>query len=423
MEFDMNRDIDWALVWEWAFKIGAALLILLITHFVAKGVKWAIARMVDRIPALQKHSTADPGETVGSQIGTLAYWIVWLVGLVVALQPLQLSNVLEPVRELTIGIFAFVPNLIGAGLILFFGVIVATIVRRIVETALMAINADEWFAKAGAGNITGTDPSVSSGAAPATSAAATRTPLSKAIGIIVFVLIIIPVATAALQALQLDSISDPLVSILRDVAYFIPRAIAAALILGIAYFIGQWVKGWLEQVLEALGLDNAVSGSGLVPASVRATRVIGTIVLTAVMLVAAVAAVEVLEIRSLEMMVAEVVALGSRVIFGLVIIAIGLMLARVLVNIMSSSTGETGMVATVLKWLIIALFVAMGLKFMEIADEIVIIAFGAILGSAAIAAAIAFGLGGRPTAHKLLERWTEGDATRSNPGDKAPPGI
>ena len=416
MEFDFNRDIDWPMVWEWVLKIGAALLILLITHFIAKGVKWAIARMVDRVPALQKHSTASPGETVGSQIGTLAYWIVWLVGLVVALQPLELSGVLDPVRALTTEIFNYVPHIIGAGLIMFFGVIVATIVRRIVETALMAVNADGWFARAGVTEITGSDEAPAKGEG--------RTTLSSAIGLIVFVLIIIPVSTAALQTLELNSISDPLVSILNDVAHFLPRAIAAALILGIAYFIGRWVKDWLQRLLEALGVDNAASGSGLMPASVKLSGVIGTIALTAIMLVSAVAAIEVLEIESVQAMVTEVVALGSRVIFGLVIIAVGILLARVLTNLMASSTGETaGMLPVILKWLIIALFVAMGLEFMDIADQIVVIAFAAILGSAAVAAAIAFGLGGRPTAHKLLERWTGGGSTKSNPGDKTPPGI
>lgn len=416
MEFDLNRDIDWPLIWEYALKIGAALLILLVTHFIAKGVKWAIARMVDKIPALQKHSNAQPGETVGSQIGTLAYWIVWLVGLVVALQPLELSNVLDPVRALTTEVFNYLPNIIGAGLIMFFGVIIATIVRRIVETTLMAVNADGWLDRAGATEITGgTEGTVTTGES--------RSTLSTAIGVVVFVLIIIPVATAALQTLQLSSISDPLVSILQDVAFFIPRSIAAALILGTAFFIGRWVKGWIEQVLGALGLDSAASGSGLVPTSVHASKVIGTIALTAIMLVSAVAAIEVLEIQSVQAMVTEVVALGSRVIFGLVIIAVGILLARLLSNLMASSTGEGGMLQTILKWLIIALFAAMGLKFMQIADEIVVIAFAAILGSAAVAAAIAFGLGGRPTAHKLLERWTEGDATKSNPGDKIPPGI
>ncbi|MDP8913822.1 MAG: hypothetical protein M3N39_09645, partial [Pseudomonadota bacterium] len=61
----------------------------------------------------------------------------------------------------------------------------------------------------------------------------------------------------------------------------------------------------------------------------------------------------------------------------------------------------------ILKWSIIALSVAMGLRFMGLANEIVIIAFASIIGSAAVACALAFGLGGRPTAHKLLERWTD----------------
>jgi hypothetical protein len=71
----------------------------------------------------------------------------------------------------------------------------------------------------------------------------------------------------------------------------------------------------------------------------------------------------------------------------------------------------------VIYWLVIGLFVAMGLEFMNIADQIVVIAFGAILGSAAVAAAIAFGIGGRATAHKMLERWTGGgDSGDSPPG-------
>jgi hypothetical protein len=55
---------------------------------------------------------------------------------------------------------------------------------------------------------------------------------------------------------------------------------------------------------------------------------------------------------------------------------------------------------------------------MGLANEIVIIAFASIIGSAAVACALAFGLGGRPTAHKLLERWT--DANRM-PAPPAPP--
>jgi len=233
----------------------------------------------------------------------------------------------------------------------------------------------------------------------------------------VFVMIIIPIAAGALVALDMQAISEPLLAILADVAFFIPRMIAAALILGTAYFIGRWVRDWLQNILSALGIDSAAVGSGLVPDKVKASKAIGTIALTAIMLVSAVAAVEVLEIQSVEAMVTEVVSLGSRVIFGLVIIGVGILLARLLTSLMERSTGADGLLTTVIYWLVVGLFVAMGLEFMNIADQIVVIAFGAILGSAAVAAAIAFGIGGRATAHKMLERWTGGgDSGDSPPG-------
>jgi hypothetical protein len=74
-----------------------------------------------------------------------------------------------------------------------------------------------------------------------------------------------------------------------------------------------------------------------------------------------------------------------------------------------SGAASEGWLPTILRWAIVALSVAIGLRFMGLANEIVIIAFASIIGSAAIACALAFGLGGRPTAHKLLESWTAGN--------------
>ena len=48
-------------------------------------------------------------------------------------------------------IFAFLPRLIGAGLIFFVGLIVARIVRRLVETVLIAANIDGLLARIGIG--------------------------------------------------------------------------------------------------------------------------------------------------------------------------------------------------------------------------------------------------------------------------------
>jgi hypothetical protein len=67
--------------------------------------------------------------------------------------------------------------------------------------------------------------------------------------------------------------------------------------------------------------------------------------------------------------------------------------------------GADGFASTLVRWATIALATAMGLRFMGIADDIVLLAFGLILGSAAVAGALAFGLGGRDAAGRVADSW------------------
>ena len=56
---------------------------------------------------------------------------------------------------------------------------------------------------------------------------------------------------------------------------------------------------------------------------------------------------------------------------------------------------------------IIILSVAIGLRAMGFANDIILLIFGLMLGAIAIAGALAFGIGGRKAAGDLLERWTK----------------
>ena len=80
--------------YEWVPRILGAIAILVIAYILARAAKWAVAKMVDRIPALQRHNEAEPGKTPGSLIGDVAFWLILLVGILLALQPLGLSQVL-----------------------------------------------------------------------------------------------------------------------------------------------------------------------------------------------------------------------------------------------------------------------------------------------------------------------------------------
>ena len=392
---------------EWAPRIAVALVIIVATWAVARAVKWALAKAISRTPALQKHTPGNQHETVGEQIGTIAKLVVWLVGIMAALNFLQIGQILAPVNTLTGEIFAFLPRLIGAGLIFFVGLIVARIVRRLVETVLTAANIDGFMARAGLGDHPPTvrqDPAaVPPGAAPG----ATRASLARAAGILAFALIIIPVAIAALQVLGIEAISGPAINMLDEISAAIPRLLTAALWLGIAFVAAKFLKTIIEAILPPTGFDDALRSTGVLPVTTVPSRIVANIAFVAIMLAAAIEAAHQLGGDTVAVFLIQVTELGSKVIFGTLIIVAGIFLARILSKLVGSSTGEGGFAQTMIRYAIIALFTAIGLTFMGLADVIVYMAFGLILGAGAIATALAFGLGGREAAGRILNHYAD----------------
>lgn len=392
-------------IFEWGPRVIFAILILIVTHFVAKAVQWGVAKALDRMPVLKRHPEAG-GESVGTELGRLAYWLVWLVGLIAALQPLGLSGVLTPVTNLTNEIFAFLPRLLGAGLFFFAGLILARIVRHVVEAALGALNLERLLGRAGI-SIGEPPVAVDSAGEATTGAAPARGSIAKAVGVTVSAIIIIFAAIGALQILQIEAISEPATNMLNSIALAIPNVLAALVWLALAFVIGRWGKSILETVLPSLGFDNAVRALGVMPPNAVPSRVVGTIALVAAIIIGIMEAARQVGGDTTAALMFQITELGGKVIFGTVIIVVGIFLARILASLVGSSTGESSYAQTIVKWAIIALFTAIGLTFMGLADQIVMMAFGLILGSAAVAAALAFGLGGRDVAGRVLERWAE----------------
>lgn len=415
---DSLNDIDWA---DIAQKAVSALLILIVTWIVARLVRWLFAKLTGRVPALQRSS--DGGDNLGSSLGSVAALLVWLFGLVAILQVFGLDQVLAPIQSLLTGIMEFLPNLIGAVFVFVIGALLAKVVRELIETALGALPFDRWLSSASSrvSAETGTG-TTGSRAATEDSSGARRADttttsydagqrssvleaLPKTVATVVYALIMIVVAIAALQILGIASISDPAEQMLTTIFDAIPNIIAAALILGIGVMIARFAGDTLRSILEGLGTDRALTSVNVLPEGRRATPVIATIVQIAIVLFFAVMAAQVLDFPQITEFLSEVLALAGRVLFGGAIIAAGFFIANLLAGMVSGTTSTTVRYAT------LVLFVAMGLSYMGIADSIIQLAFGALVIGGATAAALAFGLGGREAAARRLERM-EGSESR-----------
>jgi hypothetical protein len=103
-------------------------------------------------------------------------------------------------------------------------------------------------------------------------------------------------------------------------------------------------------------------------------------------------------------LVSTFIKFGGDVLLGGAILVIGFWLANLAYDAISRANERTG-VARLARIAIIGLVIAMGLRAMGIADDIVNLAFALTFGSAAVAFALAFGLGGREAAGRQMEHW------------------
>ena len=130
-----------------AVMAGKALAILIVTWLLAKAAKWAFARLVDKIAFLQRGTSG--GTSVGESLGKIVSLFIWLFGLLGILQVLGLDGVAEPINNLLNNMMALLPNLFGAGLLLFIGLMIAGIVRALPITAMQTIDLDSWASRGG----------------------------------------------------------------------------------------------------------------------------------------------------------------------------------------------------------------------------------------------------------------------------------
>lgn len=364
-------------------KVGLALIVLVITWLAAKAAKWAFAKLVDNISFFQRHTGS--GTSLGESLGKIVSLLIWLFGLLVILQILGLGAVAGPVDSLLENIVDFIPNLIGAGLIFFIGMMVARIVRDLIMTTLQTVDFDKWANRGGVDSVTG------------------NSAISKTIATIVYAIIVIFVSIMALEALSIDSISGPASSMLQLIFNAIPNIIAAAILLGIGYLISRFVVQVLKEVLPGLGVDRALAETGMVGEGTTASGIIARVVQVAIILFFAIAATRLLGFPELTAILDQVLELGGRVIFGAVVIAFGFFIANLLARLISGE-GENATAATIVRWATIILFVFMGLQFTGIGGMIPANALTILIAGVAVAGALAFGLGGRDWAARKLDQ-------------------
>lgn len=415
--FEFLPSLAGALIW-----LGIAWLVATISKLVLTRTLRTV-RLDDRLNQQVGGTPAQAGFSLSQTLANALYWFIFLLFLPPILEALGQQQALAPVQNLLDQILTALPKILTAVVIGAVGWLLAQVVRQIVTNLLAAAGTDRVGARFGLGRAT------------------TGQSLSWILGTLVYVLILIPTAIAVLNALAIEAISRPAVDMLNQILNAIPKIFTAGLILVIAYAIGRFVADLVSNILTSMGFDNIFDWIGLgvtptrrriivpsettsatasapteiqspetpsAPTNRTPSEIVGIVALVGILLLAIVPATEVLQFAALTAIVSGIVAVSGRILAGLVVFAIGLYLANLAFNLITSSGGQQARIlGHAARIAIIALVSAMALQQMGIASDIVNLAFGLLLGAIAVAIALAFGLGSRDIAASQVREWLE----------------
>lgn len=391
-----------------------ALLLLLLAWIVASVVKGIIVKLSKKagLHRTMARSKLVKGEEQGKKIidslGSIVYFLVFILFLPSIFDALNMRSVSQPITDMVQKFLAFLPNLFGAVIIIAIGYFVGRLIRDLVYNLLLSLNIDHWFDRLGQGNRNKVQPSNPQGATNLqVEAQNNKGTLAKIISNIVFVVILIPIVTIALETLNIETISGPIVSVLNTILNMIPNIFVAIILLLVGYYLAKFVSELLVSLLKRTGISNIYQSMGMKDHSMPSfdlAAVIGQIVKILIIVFFTVEALNVLHLEVLENIGNAIILYLPMVISALIIIGLALVGGNFLQNLIAKYTNSR-FTGALVKYILIVFAVFMALSQLGFAVTIVNIGFLLILGGLSIAFAISFGIGGREFAKRNLERF------------------
>ena len=207
-------------------------------------------------------------------------------------------------------------------------------------------------------------------------------------------------------------ISESVQQALDDLVGFLPNLLGFLIVLLVGYLVAKVLQKVVALALEKAGTDRAVreGSSGemvnrLAP-DVSPSALIGRVVFWFIFLGALSIAISALGITALNDFLADVFAYLPNIVAAILIFIVATAVAGLLARVIARTMGDSPsgkLAATAVPALVMAIAVFMILNQLQIATTIVTITYAAVMGAIALGMALAFGLGGRDVASRLLE--------------------
>ena len=201
---------------------------------------------------------------------------------------------------------------------------------------------------------------------------------------------------------------QPLQNALSAFLEFIPQLIGAIVILIVGYIVARLLQAVVGRLLRAIGFDHWMERGGIKQFFDRAqtsetpATVLGILVFWFVFIIAITMAADALGIQQVSQVLGQLIAYIPSIIAAILILVLAALLANFLAGIVRGATGSD-LLANIARYAIIVYAAFAAITELGIAVQLTAPTFLIVLGAAALAAAIAFGWGGRDVAKEIIE--------------------
>ena len=313
-------------------------------------------------------------------LGQLAYLIVLLLFAPGIFERLGAGSITSPILHTMQRLFGFIPDLIGAILILAIGSCVAKMVKNIMTPILVRTKMDTLLQKVGI---------------------QTDVKLSDTIAYLLYVLIMIPIAIAALEVLHIRSLTQPAVMVLNKCLLFIPNIVAALILFSIGMLLAKFMAHLVVKMVSVSGVDEKIIQM-IGKDSFKLSKFLGVLVNIVITLFFLVESLHILHLSMLTHIVETIIRYLPNMASAIVICLLAFFGATMIKNALSKNHMEC--VGKMCQYIIYVLASIMVLSQLRIGTHIIEPLFRSLVMGLSVAFALAFGLGGKKFAEETLDK-------------------
>jgi hypothetical protein len=196
---------------------------------------------------------------------------------------------------------------------------------------------------------------------------------------------------------------------------FLPQIIGAIIILIIGWLIAKIIKSTsikllkvirLNVVTEKAGIDKFLQDGGMKKSSIE---IIGSLFYWLIMLIVLLAALNSLGLSVASELFNKIVLFIPNIIVAIIVLVLGLFFAKFVAEVLITYIKNVGIghaetIGKITQYAIIIFVVSLALTQLSIGKEIILTAFQIFFGAVCLALALAFGLGGKEWASRIIEK-------------------